>query len=242
MISAKTKEPAKQRSVTQPTLSQLSRAKTIERRVPVPAVSKPLWGKAAPRKVPIPAVKKGKQAVPSVVLTPAPQQTSTAEEQNAEDKEAVDEEMPATEQEAAEADNCATTGHKPEEDENTKIDSRSEPQIIEDQVDEVPAVTDAPPDSQPATPPKVEAPIITSAKTPISELLLSIEQGFLFTPGAPLSPAQSYASFGSALAIPFPLQTARSQSKEQDGESINKPFDGIHRPESRRALEDVEWN
>ncbi|KAJ7675046.1 hypothetical protein B0H17DRAFT_864308, partial [Mycena rosella] len=46
----------------------------------------------------------------------------------------------------------------------------------------------------PSTPPQVESKIHHTAmeKTPISELLLSIERGFLFIPSAPLSPPQSY--------------------------------------------------
>ncbi|KAK0461420.1 clasp N terminal-domain-containing protein [Desarmillaria tabescens] len=65
----------------------------------------------------------------------------------------------------------------------------------------------------PATPPSSQGENIAKPqKTPISALLSSIEQGFLFTPASPLSPPISYLSYprgmndATNLAAPFPLQ------------------------------------
>jgi hypothetical protein len=111
------------------------------------------------------------------------------------------------------------------------------------------AITESPSDSSnPTTPPKADkSSNIASSKTPISELLLSIERGFLFTPSAPLSPPESYLTFppSANLAIPFPLQGLRLSSEEQNedsGEVGDKGFELVPRLESRRTLGDVAIN
>ncbi|KAJ7901679.1 hypothetical protein B0H14DRAFT_2668046 [Mycena olivaceomarginata] len=62
------KPKAKESNWTKPTLSQISRAKTIERRVPVPAVSRFPRPKTAPHK-PVPTGK-SKLAAPTTTITP----------------------------------------------------------------------------------------------------------------------------------------------------------------------------
>ncbi|KAK0212992.1 clasp N terminal-domain-containing protein [Desarmillaria ectypa] len=69
------------------------------------------------------------------------------------------------------------------------------------------------PADAPATPPSSQGENVAKPqKTPISALLSSIEQGFLFTPASPLSPPISYLSYpremndATNLAAPFPLQ------------------------------------
>ncbi|KAJ7733088.1 hypothetical protein B0H14DRAFT_2996778 [Mycena olivaceomarginata] len=70
------KPKAKESNWTKPTLSQISRAKTIERRVPVPAVSRFPRPKTAPHK-PVPTGK-SKLAAPTTTITPDEQVAPSA--------------------------------------------------------------------------------------------------------------------------------------------------------------------
>lgn len=62
-----------------------------------------------------------------------------------------------------------------------------------------------------------------SAKTPISSLLASIQRGFMLTPSSPLSPPHAYASRGADMAIPFPLGIDGSKAEENVKDGM-KPF------------------
>ncbi|KAJ7782977.1 clasp N terminal-domain-containing protein [Mycena metata] len=227
------KEPTKN-SWTRPTLSQISRAKTTDRRVPVPAVSKPPPGKTVPRKAPLPSVK-GKQAAKPVPegrpASSASTSSASAKPEAPVSKEksrplsTADVRSPSPETPPVETEELARSGDKSEEAQITVTGSPSGSADV----------------SRPSTPPKAEKSSIASSKTPISELLLSIERGFLFTPSAPLSPPQSY--IGSAnLAIPFPMWGSSEQRDEELNETVDKPIEGIRRLEARRALGDVAIN
>ncbi|KAJ7124866.1 clasp N terminal-domain-containing protein [Mycena epipterygia] len=239
MAKPKSRDPTKQRSLTQPTLSQISRAKTIERRVPVPTVPRPLRGKTAPRKAQVPTSKGEQQPAPPATVTPAPDEptsphASTSTVITPQDTAEVNKEDNTSDREGDDIGSLprqeTLQSEKPNGEEQARV-----------------TVTEAPLDpselAEATTPPKVERDNVASSKTPISELLLSIERGFLFTPSAPLSPPQSYLPLAppANLAIPFPLW-AGSEQTEESGEAANKLFEGIRRLESRRALGDVAIN
>ncbi|KAJ6557170.1 clasp N terminal-domain-containing protein [Mycena sp. CBHHK59/15] len=238
------REPTKQRSLTQPTLSQISRAKTNERRVPVPAVPKPLWGKAAPRKA---QQARPTKVIPTVIVTKAAEQTGNPAPHESKPCSVIKQDT-LNSDEGPEEGTSGDSGHTTENDHET---SQSEARDLEEQLNEARIIITENPASnagpEPVTPPKLERDIALD-KTPISELLLSIERGFLFTPSAPLSPPQSYLSFAPTthLAIPFPLHPARlstePQQDEEPGEGAKKMFEVIHTAELRQALGDVALN
>jgi hypothetical protein len=224
----KNKEPTKERiSLTKPTLSQISRAKTIERRVPVPTASKPLWGKSAPRKAPVLPASGGPSAPtasddPTVDSGPQPGGTDPRDQETTTQDDTI-----------GDQDNTCSV-----HDATTAV--KQEPSQSQTPNAEHSDVTETLPPSilGLSTPRKVENNALE--KTPISELLLSIERGFLFTPSAPLSPPQSYAS-PATLPIPFPLVWSSSeQQNDESGEIINKQ--GIRHLDSRQALGDVAIN
>ncbi|KAG6853370.1 hypothetical protein C0991_004929 [Blastosporella zonata] len=65
----------------------------------------------------------------------------------------------------------------------------------------------------------------TSAKTPISSLLSSIQRGFLLTPCSPLSPPQSYLDRAvEKPIIPFPLAIDGSGTEQEKAPQGLKPF------------------
>ncbi|KAJ7084284.1 clasp N terminal-domain-containing protein [Mycena belliarum] len=219
IVKPKGGELNKQRSLTQPTLSQISRAKAVERRVPVPTVSKFLRSKTVPHKAPTASKKIEKELVPTLVVTPA-----------------------ANEQSAVETSALSTTS---ESDDSKPCEAEVEQESEEERSEEAPVMMTKPqPSPGPKTPPKARKAEPAVDKTPISELLLSIEQGFIFTPSAPLSPPQSYLPLASAnLPIPFPLNITMSHSEQQaeeEGDIANKA--GIRHLELRRALGDVALN
>ncbi|KAJ7045357.1 clasp N terminal-domain-containing protein [Mycena alexandri] len=236
VVKPKAKEPTKN-SWTRPTLSQMSRAKTTERRVPVPAVSKPPPGKTVPRKAPLPS-NKGKQAakpVPQGRPASSASTSSAGAKQEVPVSKEVDEEAEEESRPLSGADIRSSSPETPliETEEIAKSEDKSEEAQI--------TVTGSPSGSSSPSTPKAEKSSIASSKTPISELLLSIERGFLFTPSAPLSPPQSY--IGSAnLAIPFPMWESSEQRDEELNETVDKPVEGIRRLEARRALGDVAIN
>ncbi|KAJ7188412.1 clasp N terminal-domain-containing protein [Mycena filopes] len=223
----KNKEPTKN-GWTQPTLSQISRAKTIERRVPVPAVSKPLPGKTAPRK----------QAGMKPALNGRSASSASTSSAIAAPIGDVGEEVG----EQVEQESTPETGADAHSSETPPLETEA----LQDQSGEAPITIIGSPlhlssVKSPSTPPKAEKSSMSSSKTPISQLLFSIERGFLFTPSAPLSPPDSY--LGSAdLAIPFPLQSMWQQNDEELNEIVDKPIEGIRRLETRRALGDVAIN
>ncbi|KAJ7713959.1 clasp N terminal-domain-containing protein [Mycena maculata] len=232
---SKSKEPTKQRSLTQPTLSQLARAKAIERRVTVPTVPKLSRGKTAPPRKPPVSTSTEDQSAPTVTVTPAPDETTPNSPNTL---SGVVEPEP---EHVAATDTEEISSAPPEL-------PPSEASDAEEQSDETLGTENLPGPSKLAgltTPPRVEPNIDAAAnKTPISELLLSIERGFLFTPSAPLSPPDSYLSLGppANLAIPFPLRTMWGEQDKESEEAANKVIEGIRHLESRRALGDVAIN
>ncbi|KAG6905575.1 hypothetical protein DXG01_001871 [Tephrocybe rancida] len=82
---------------------------------------------------------------------------------------------------------------------------------------------------EPTTPTLISADNIfdTTAKTPISSLLSSIQRGFLFTPSSPLSPPQSYLDRGTNVqttTIPFPFALDGSATDQEKAPQGLKPF------------------
>ncbi|KAF8170170.1 hypothetical protein K438DRAFT_1854153 [Mycena galopus ATCC 62051] len=276
-VKPKAREPAKSHW-SKPTLSQIARAKTLERRVPVPTVSNLQRAKAVARE---PVTNKRKLPARTTTVTPSQDdevvpsgstsslipddeppaiENITEEDLDEETKPvAAEDEPPAIKNIAEEDVDEETRPIAAEEELVTRAESSSpepeDPEIPKDERDEARitvTVTETPPDlPNPlglTTPPRAENSKIASSKTPISELLLSIERGFLFTPSAPLSPPDSYLTFAppTNLAIPFPLQTlwpsSEESNEERAAESGEKGFEGAPRLESRRTLGDVAIN
>ncbi|KAF7362026.1 TOG domain-containing protein [Mycena venus] len=245
-VKPRAKEPARS-NLTKPTLSQLSRAKTIDRRVPVPTVTKVQRAKIAPRK-PLPPSKEEPQAptatAATIAATPAGQAASSPSTSllvSDHEQEPIENTQKEKRVQEEETSTVATRPETPQSE--TKIAEDTKAERDEAHIT-VSTVTEGLPD--PAgltTPPRAEKSNISSSKTPISELLLSIERGFLFTPSAPLSPPESYLTHGpsASLTIPFPLQRMWP-STEGSGEIGDKEFEGVRRLESRRALGDVAIN
>ncbi|KAF7315328.1 TOG domain-containing protein [Mycena indigotica] len=127
---------------------------------------------------------------------------------------------------------------EPENAEKTDEQPAAEDKLQEDE--EIPKVSVESLDL--ATPPRTgAAPNISVNKTPISELLLSIERGFLFTPSAPLSPPDSYLNLPPVgAAIPFPIPTTWPHATQQ--QTSLKPFEVVRQLDSRKALGNVETN
>ncbi|KAK7057325.1 TOG domain-containing protein [Favolaschia claudopus] len=207
---------------SKPTLSQLARAKTVEHRIPAPQVPRPqrtqTTRKPASREEPkVVSVPDGKD------VTPASKPSLTAGQQ-------LEEITPTTNIDELDARPIAAS----------KMTAETE------SIEEEPG--DGVSQELLATPRKVgNDHFVMSSKTPISELLLSIERGFLFTPSAPLSPPESYLTVArpTNLVIPFALQDLWPSSMERDEEvceSDDKGFHVIRRLESRQALGDVGIN
>ncbi|KAJ7209508.1 clasp N terminal-domain-containing protein [Mycena pura] len=220
-VAKQSKEPVKS-SYTQPTLSHISRAKTIQRPVPGSVGSRPLPGKTFSSKAHLPA-RKVKQPNP-----PIPGVGEVASTLFPVDREPQDVEVDKDDVSEQDQDHLSgTPAPKPDLEGRIQKSPETKPNIM---------VTPNPLD--PATPPKADGGLNAAmSKTPISELLLSIERGFIFSPSAPLSPPQSYLDLD--LAIPFPVQTIWPSSEPQDEDSgniVHKPSDRVRRLESRRAL------
>ncbi|RDB24796.1 Protein stu1 [Hypsizygus marmoreus] len=105
-------------------------------------------------------------------------------------------------------------------------------------------LTSEPSSGNPGTPYSLENILDTSAKTPISSLLSSIQRGFLFTPSSPLSPPQSYLNRCTGLndpSIPFSLNANQEATDLTEGKHVKKPFMfGIIDDIGRSALGNVE--
>ncbi|KAJ6499454.1 clasp N terminal-domain-containing protein [Mycena sanguinolenta] len=228
VVKPKAKDPAKS-NLTKPTLSQISRAKTIERRVPV---SRPARAKAAPHKpvvttkTELPAETGARTVTPDDRVVPA---ASTADHE----PQGCEAEAVAAKEQMVAQPECPHS-----ETENEHEDAR----ITVTDTDSLPNA------SNPGcltTPPRLEKGNIAPSKTPISELLLSIERGFLFTPSAPLSPPESYLAFAppANMVIPFSLRKfwpnfeERNEGSEEFGD--NEFEQPVPRMESCLPLEDV---
>jgi hypothetical protein len=181
-VKPKGREPTKS-SLMQPTLSQIARAKTIERRVPVPTASKSQRGKAAPRK-PLP-ISNGEPSAHTAGVTPAPDEQGVP---SAHTSPIADHEPQAVEVSKEEV-NDEDGGARAKEDLVADTTSPPRPEApssetqkvrnIEVESDEARIVVTGTP-SGPSnfglvTPPRGEKSTIALSKTPISELLLSIE-------------------------------------------------------------------
>ncbi|KAJ7072493.1 clasp N terminal-domain-containing protein, partial [Mycena amicta] len=221
---SKHKAPVKT-TLLKPTLSQLARVKTIERRV----VAASNADKRAPRKAPLPPRKTKKPAEDK--LWPV---TTTNAEGNLDEKieaeptlDDKNDEKPAETPELSHDDSDADVEHK------RSPSPVPTPMVSVDSLDL-------------ATPPRTDKALDVSAnKTPISQLLLSIERGFLFTPSAPMSPPDSYLSLRPpGMAIPFPMQTTWPHAQQQTSPTSLKPLDAqaVWQLEARRAFGNIETN
>jgi hypothetical protein len=83
-------------------------------------------------------------------------------------------------------------------------------------------------------------------RTPITSLLTSIQQGFLFTPSSPLSPPQSYLPLAANSTEQFPFQKLRLPHSQPSYEAFPKTLTGfgtgVGEDVKRNVLGDVEVN
>ncbi|KII86620.1 hypothetical protein PLICRDRAFT_699931 [Plicaturopsis crispa FD-325 SS-3] len=246
-------EPAKPRAggATQPTLAQLARTKPLVTKKAEPAAPKASWGRpAVTKKASAPALKgkasapalKGKSTAadkkPAVVVpasvplppSPVPEALEDEKEETPVPAAVVDVGEPADEEhiEEAQVDTPASASPTPDASES-ESSSRSE------SVEEPTVSLQTPPDS-PSRPKNVQLPL-DAMRTPVSALISSIEQGFLFSPASPLSPPQSY------LNVPFPMRKNGEMVKGSIAPGLRamKPLD-TSADNSRSALSDVEGN
>lgn len=171
------RRPTTQRSVSQPTQSQLAKTR--------PGTSKPAVTRKVMHKPTIPKISGGKmtshqlsnkkvQAEPKTALPTS--RTATPENRDLPETPLAKESVPALSEDDEEK---ARTELKSE----CETPKRAPPNMTED---------------------------LLIDKTPISALLTSIEQGFLFTPSSPLSPPQMYIDRGIIIENqPFPLRIAQ---------------------------------
>lgn len=115
------------------------------------------------------------------------------------------------------------------------------------------------------TPTPAQIPLAAFPNTPISTLLTSIQQGFLFTPCSPLSPPQSYLhrvdgeEVGTPTPLPWPTRVQHEGHRSHDSlaqaETASTPgqripelasaFETVKMPsavDDRQVLSDIEVN
>ncbi|KAF9051005.1 hypothetical protein BDZ89DRAFT_1056903 [Hymenopellis radicata] len=189
------------------------------------AVSKPTWG-AGPRKAE--STKADTKSGPirsrpaSRIATPSePQVRTSSPEVDIESSPAADEEEVAIEAAAVEAE-IEVPVEEPQ-----GITEDDQPQLGQEVTKRLAAAS-----PRPSTP----TPVMTERslweakqleKTPISSLLSSIEQGFLFTPSSPLSPPAGYLHVGrdtTNLSKPFPLDFNRKLGPDREDSESGSPF------------------
>ncbi|KAF7298183.1 TOG domain-containing protein [Mycena chlorophos] len=214
--ASKHKESAKS-SLMKPTLAQIARTKEIERKVAAAASgAQSRVEKRAPRKAPLPPRKPMK---PSESKSPTETIVEEPEDAPAEESGKRDVVENGGDEHKAEEDATAEDVPSADSEEKRAPTPVQVPKVTVDSLDL-------------ATPQRI--------KPRISELLRSIERGFLLSPSAPLSPPDSYLSMAATGApIAFPMWPPHPP---QEHTPSLKPFEVIRQLEPRKALGNVETN
>ncbi|KAG6889579.1 hypothetical protein C0992_004687 [Termitomyces sp. T32_za158] len=233
LTSTDTLKPSKTSGVTQPTLSQISRAKATAKQKQININAPKARGttakgvpssisnqRGAEKDAPKPADTRTKKPLQpaKIPLPPSPTKSDSLCEELSSSTHAPDMELQAN-MAAANQDEDITPHAviKNSHDVDDKTDSESHDEKIEPRHHEKT-------EQGPTTPTILSTDIFdTNAKTPISSLLASIERGFMLTPSSPLSPPQAYINCDLDMAIPFPLGINGSPREEKAKDGV-KPF------------------
>ncbi|KAG6868907.1 hypothetical protein C0993_007681 [Termitomyces sp. T159_Od127] len=256
LTSTDTLKPSKTSGVTQPTLSQISRAKAMAEQKQVNKNAPKARGttakgvpssvsnqRGAERDGPKPADTRTKKPVQPAKIplppSPTPTKSSPSCEELSPSTHTADMELQVE---------MATATSKRDQDEDiTSHTVIQSPHDVDDGTDNEGRVvqhedkielshqeaTEQPLEDhiqlkEPTTPIIVSTDIFdTNAKTPISSLLASIQRGFMLTPSSPLSPPQAYVNRGVEMAIPFPLGIDGPKGEENAKDGVKAFMFGI---------------
>jgi hypothetical protein len=202
---------------TQPTLSQLARMKAAEeekeRRAVAKGGTKPLTIRPRVKAVPPKATSKGADVLAAAITTPLPPSPTVRP---------ADVPLPASPV-------LAPIGTQNEQKAVASTnDSESAPAAV---AEHSPVPTPVP--VQPSHP----FGTVTTAKTPISALVNSIQRGFLFSPNSPLSPVQPDTEWECPAWPGLPLNVGEAPSFEGVEEStVKRPLMAMGADIERKAL------
>ncbi|KAH9985971.1 hypothetical protein BJV74DRAFT_546299 [Russula compacta] len=205
---------------TQPTLSQLARMKAAdeerERRLAAKASTKPLTIRPRGKAVPPKAISKEAEIPTAAIATPLPPSPEVRP---------IDVPLPPSPVSAA----LVAVGAEPEQ---AAVPSAKDPE------NSVAAVNECPPMPTPAQVHPFK--MATTAKTPISALVSSIQRGFLLSPNSPLSPVQPDAEWECPAWPGLALSVGEEPSFEGVAEStVKRPLGTNGNDPDRRTLVDM---
>ncbi|KAF7967707.1 hypothetical protein HWV62_33333 [Athelia sp. TMB] len=234
-----TKESArsldKKTSVSQPTLAQIARAKAAAADRQVKEAEKPVWGRSKSGSTTKGLAVKGKTTPAARSKTPSgPQATVKPSEIPLPPSPTPDvHDLPPLPP-------SPTVNSPPKVDEAASFSSSPTTSAVvaeEKYLDALPTIQ-VPSANTPAGHHNFPAP----AATPISSLLTSIQQGFLFTPCSPLSPPQSYLPLNEddASAVDSPTPSANVGAVVTEGKLPGVGWGG--NDDGRQVLSEVDMN